>query len=151
MKVFIARHGEATFDAPSDYERPLTTRGQDVTMRLVSSHLQELGEVTEIWCSHLTRAVQTATIYADALSLKINRKTFLSPDGAPTQVIRQLEKAKDVEAILLVSHQPLVGDLAAALCGDHGRAHPFVTSEVLVLEMDYPAAAIASQVANFLP
>lgn len=151
MKVFVARHGEASFDAPSDHERPLTERGESVSKALVLAHLDELQQIQEIWCSHLTRAVQTATLYADALSLKLNRKTFLSPEGSPSQVIRQLEKKQELKAVLLVSHQPLVGDLVGQLCGDPYSAHPFVTSEVVVLDMDYPAAGMAEKVADFLP
>lgn len=151
MKVFIARHGEASFDAPSDFERNLTQKGEATTQRLVDSNLEQLKSVSEIWCSHLTRAVQTADIYARALSLKPQRQTFLTPDSSPAQVLRKLEKHADIEAILLVSHQPLVGDLTGLLCGNGYGAHPFATSEVVVLEMDYPAQGMASKIANFLP
>lgn len=153
MKVFIARHGEASFNAPSDFERPLTDNGSSTTRKLVEANLSALQEVEVIWCSHLTRAIQTAEIYGSALSLVPEKKTFLPPESQPAKVIKALEAAEaDYQSILIVSHQPLVGDLVSALCeGNDFRGHPFTTSEVVVLEMDYPAAGIATKIANFLP
>lgn len=152
MRLFIARHGEASFDAPSDHERPLTERGIAVTERLVEQNLAQLQEVDAIWCSRLTRAIQTASIYSKALSLSASQKPYLSPDSSPGAVLKALDEEAQDQTLLLVSHQPLVGDLVSLLCGDNVYlGHPFTTSEVVVLEMDYPAAGLASKVANFLP
>lgn len=153
MKVFIARHGEASFDAPSDHERPLTPNGEAVTRKLVEANLEALNEVEVIWCSHLKRAIQTADIYAGALSIEPIKKPFLSPESQPARVIKEIEAQEaEFQSILLVSHQPLVGDLVSLFGnGNIYGAHPFSTSEVVVLEMDYPGEGMASQIANFLP
>ena len=151
MKLYVSRHGEASFDAESDYSRPLTDRGITQTRRLLEEHIEELKTIRSIWASPLLRAQQTAKIYADVLACEVQTQTFLTPDSSPASVLRQLEKV-DSDQLLLVSHQPLVGELASFLLeGNLYSSHPFITSELVVFECELMAPGMASIVADYMP
>jgi phosphohistidine phosphatase len=151
MKLFIARHGQASFDAASDQERPLTKIGIDQTKELIQGNLPALQEVETIWSSTLVRAKQTASYYADALDLDVQVKSFLTPDSAVQLVLKRLHSFEG-KSLLIVSHQPLVGELVSLLTeGNVYRAHPYGTSEVVVLECELPEAGLANIIGNYLP
>ena len=151
MKLFISRHGEASFDADSDFSRPLTERGLAQTSTLVTENAANLAQVSAIWASPLLRAQQTASVYQEALKLEIQTKSFVTPDASPKQVLRQLNRA-GIDNLLIVSHQPLVGDLVSLLVeGNTYHAHPFVTSELVVLEYDLMEAGLSSLIKDIIP
>ena len=81
MKIFIGRHGQASFDATSDWARPLTDTGIAETEKLRDKYLPELKQVERVWASDLKRAQETASLYANTLHLTVDTKNFLSPDG----------------------------------------------------------------------
>jgi phosphohistidine phosphatase len=151
MKLFIARHGEASFDADTDFSRPLTQRGIDQTRVLADQNLSTLNEVRSIWASPLLRAQQTAKIYQEILELDIHTQPFITPDSSPKQVLRQLSKA-NLDSLLIVSHQPLVGDLVSLLVeGNCFQPHPFVTSELVVLECDMFEPGLSHLIKDIIP
>ena len=90
MRIYIARHGEASFNAKTDRSRPLTPRGVDVTKALIDTHLQQLKEINLIWSSDLLRARETAAIYSQELGLNVEENSKLSPDGEPKKIIQML-------------------------------------------------------------
>jgi len=152
MKLFIARHGEASFNAPSDRERPLTQNGLAVTARLADKHMQDLQPVSRIWCSDLVRAKETASIYAEILSHAAEPKSCLAPDCEPEEVLEELQSLTPEESLLIVSHQPLIGDLVSFLCvGNVYESHPFMTSEIVVLECETFVRGTARLVSDFRP
>lgn len=145
MNLFVIRHGEASMDAPSDALRPLTERGRMQTAANIEKHLDSLNVVTDIWVSQLLRAQQTAEIVAQRLSIQPQTQRFLTPDSDPTRVVRALEEEATGKTVLLVSHQPLVGNLVSLLCeGHHYAPHPFGTSEMVQLEYEHPASGLAT-------
>lgn len=151
MKLFISRHGEASFDAESDFSRPLTERGVQQTSALAKEHLSILSEVSQIWVSPLLRAQQTAKVYQDQLKCDVHTKPFIIPDSSPKQVLRQLNQA-GIDNVLLVSHQPLVGDLVSLLVeGNTYQPHPFITSELVVLELELMEAGLAYLHQDLIP
>lgn len=152
MKLFIGRHGEASFNAESDRERPLTLAGIAETEKLRDQYLSELKQAQMIWVSSLKRANETACIYADKLNLKLETQTFLSPDCEADRVLKKLQSLDTDASVLIVSHQPLVGELVSLLCeGNIYAAHPYVTSEIVVVEckMAEPGMGVIS--GNFQP
>ncbi len=151
-RVFIGRHGEASFNAPSDRERPLTERGIKATRDLAERHKDAYAEVTEIWCSHLVRARETAAIYGKLLGLTPQPKDFLAPDCEPEEVLKELNAHQQTGDLMIVSHQPLVGDLVSWLCaGNVFDGHPYSTSEMLQLEAEVFSRGTAKITADFLP
>ena len=155
MLLYIARHGEATFNAPSDRERPLTPYGITATTALIDRHEKEFLGIQRIWSSELTRAIETATIYSNKLNIDVTRHRFLAPEAQLELIIERLQwyaqEAKGAP-LLMVSHQPLIGDLVSVLCfGNVYDPYPFITSEVALLECDIPAPGLCELKATFRP
>jgi phosphohistidine phosphatase len=113
MKLFIGRHGQASFNAESDRARPLTAVGITETENLLDLYISELKQAQVIWASDLTRANETACIYADKLDLEIETKNFLSPDCEAERVVKKLHALEPDACVLIVSHQPRVGELVS--------------------------------------
>ena len=152
MKLFIGRHGQASFDAESDRARPLTPMGITETENLLDQNISELKQAQVIWVSDLKRANETACIYADKLELKIETKNFLSPDCEADRVVKELQALESDACILIVSHQPLVGELVSLLCeGNIYAAHPYVTSEIVVVECEMAVPGMGSLIGDFQP
>ncbi len=146
------RHAQASFNAASDRDRAITDLGARQTKELLEKNTDNLSAVRTIWSSDLLRAKQTAKIAADLLNLSVNEKTFLSPDGDPRKVLAELDKLDSDETLLMVSHQPLVGELVSLLVnGNFQKAHPYATSEFLLLDLDMAQPGMATLVRQYLP
>lgn len=139
-RLFVFRHGEASFRAATDFERLLTPSGVRQTEKVVA-HLSEafndLDQVsTELWASPLYRAQQTAQLVSSHLDLAVQTKDYLTPDDHPVAVVDNLIAAGSTPRnLILVSHMPLVSGLIAYLQEGHVRPqYSFQTSECVVLE-----------------
>jgi len=132
------RHGEASLQAPSDIERPLTERGMAQTKSLLKRYANDFSSIKTIYASPYLRAQQTAELVSDALGLPISTMTSITPDGNPRRVSDELFETKESAGdIILITHMPFVGGLNSLLtCGDSSYPEPFVTSQVVVLEAE---------------
>ena len=144
MKVWILRHGEAQAHARTDAERNLTEHGRAEVSRS-AAHLigQPLGAII---ASPYVRAQQTAQLVRDVLGFQPEIRTvpWLTPDGDVQRVLEKLDSDDDV---LLVSHQPLVGNLISFLQHGHQRQpQPMYTASLAELEGDFPLAGLMSLV-----
>ena len=142
MKLWILRHGEAESHASSDAQRNLTERGREEVLHS-AAHL--IGQpISAIIASPYVRAQQTAQLVREALGFvpEIRTVSWLTPDGNPLQV---LEKLDTDDNVLLVSHQPLVGNLISFLQHGHQRQpQPMHTASLAELEGDFPLAGLMS-------
>jgi phosphohistidine phosphatase len=121
MKLWVLRHGEAVphGSRPHDSERELTDNGRKEVLR---SAEQLLGQrLTAIYASPYLRAQETAQLVREVLGFEPEIRTveWLTPDTEPDKVAEQMVAVSDV---LLVSHNPLVGNLLSYL--QHGAGHP---------------------------
>jgi phosphohistidine phosphatase len=131
-ELFIMRHGLAVLRSgtavPDDAKRPLTPEGRQ-KMRGIASGLVHLGlEVDWIVSSPLVRAVETAEIVGEALSSKpqLEMCDALRPGGSGEALITFLAKRKDRRRVLVVGHEPDLGESAARLIGAGRNANmPF--------------------------
>lgn len=117
MKLWLLRHGEAEPRARSDAERALTERGRK-EVRQSAKRLR--GEViAHILVSPYRRAQQSAELVREALGLDLPLTTldWLTPDDDPRQVACRLDAYPG--NCLLVSHNPLLGQLAGLLLQGH--------------------------------
>ncbi|BCX70007.1 phosphohistidine phosphatase SixA [Pseudomonas izuensis] len=121
MKLWVLRHGEAEphGSKPHDSERELTANGREEVLRTAANLVGQ--PLTAIYASPYMRAQQTAHLVKDALGFEPEIRTveWLTPDFDPDRVTDQL---KSVTNVLLVSHNPLVGNLLSYL--QHGAGHP---------------------------
>ncbi|MCW8275608.1 phosphohistidine phosphatase SixA [Pseudomonas sp. PCH199] len=121
MKLWVLRHGEAVphGSTPHDSERELTANGRAEVLRAAANLIGQ--PLTAIYASPYVRAQQTAQLVRDTLGFgpEIRIVEWLTPDVDPDRVTDQL---KSVTNVLLVSHNPLVGNLLSYL--QHGAGHP---------------------------
>ncbi|MBZ9783515.1 phosphohistidine phosphatase SixA [Pseudomonas sp. REP124] len=121
MKLWVLRHGEAEPHGSQshDSQRALTEHGREEVLR---SAARLMGQpVTAIYSSPYLRAQQTAQLVREALGFEPEIRTvdWLTPESDPDKVAEQLVAVSNV---LLVSHNPLVGNLLSYL--QHGAGHP---------------------------
>jgi phosphohistidine phosphatase len=120
MKLWVLRHGEAEpHGTRPDSERTLTAHGREEVLRAAACLMGK--PLTAIYASPYQRAQETAEIVRAALNFapEIRTVDWLTPDTDPDKVAEQLVSVSDV---LLVSHNPLVGNLLSYL--QHGAGHP---------------------------
>lgn len=145
--VLIMRHGEAAPGFP-DHARPLTPRGEreaETMARWLASRIEQ-GELARptLYASPYLRAQQTAQRISDALGAPLNTLPFITPEDPPGDVSEWLLNHPFDTPIMLVSHMPLVGDLAGLLVeGAPSQGVGFPTAAIAELEADVWAAGCA--------
>ncbi|ARD12935.1 MULTISPECIES: phosphohistidine phosphatase SixA [Pseudomonas] len=140
MKVWVLRHGEAQSRARSDAERELTAHGREEVLKS-AVHLTDKA-VRRIIASPYVRAQQTAELVRQSLGFNdpVVTVPWLTPDSSPREVLLQLDKL-GVDEVLLVSHQPLVGELIGVLAhGSPQQAEPMSTASLAELEGEFVLA-----------
>jgi len=122
LQLYLIRHGIAAErgpEYPDDSKRPLTGKGI-TALRREAKALNELDTTFElIITSPLTRARQTADVFAEHLSGKptVSTSDALAPAGTPSAVLQELARHPRKQRIALVGHEPNMGELAARLIG----------------------------------
>lgn len=139
MKLWVLRHGEAEpYGSKPDSERALTAHGREEALR---SAAELIGQpISAIYASPYLRAQQTAQLVREALGYEPDIRTveWLTPDNRPQAVAEQLVS---VDYALLVSHNPLVGNLLGYLQHGHVQQPEAVkTAGLAELEGDLPLA-----------
>ncbi len=147
MDLFILRHGEAVREASHDRERCLTGHGREELHGVLSSCRAELSGVRHLLVSPYMRAQQTAEIATEYLDPAVVTRTseLLVPEANPTELLdylQQIQQRGELQSVLLVSHQPLVGVLLDKLCGfDVGR-YRMGTSALAFIQAHIVAAGL---------
>jgi len=149
MKLWLLRHGEAEARAPSDEVRELTAVGRAEVLR---SALQLQGaELELILASPYVRAQQTAALVQQQLAWpgELCNAPWATPDGEPERALAELSQL-GVKELLLVTHNPFVGELAGWLQQGHRQAPvPMSTASLLCLEAALPLAGGFDLVSRF--
>ena len=121
MNLYLMRHGIAVaaddLGVIQDQERPLTSKGIK-RMRRAARGLRRLEiEFDGILTSPLVRARQTADIIAAALGMesRLEEITELAPESSVEHLIFGLTRYQERDQLLLVGHQPLLGQTLASL------------------------------------
>ncbi|MBM4194736.1 MAG: phosphohistidine phosphatase SixA [Gemmatimonadetes bacterium] len=139
-ELYLVRHAiaaERGDDWPDDDKRPLTERGISRFREVVQGLANLDVAVDEIFTSPLVRAKQTADLLAAGLPGKASVKILdaLAPGHSPASVLAQLSRTAKRRRIMLVGHEPDLGELAAHLIGA-GRALPFKKGGVCRVEVE---------------
>lgn len=142
LMVYLMRHGIAEEPRPgvADAERALTEEGVRKTTR-VAEGLRALDVRPDaILASPLRRARETARIAGRILAPQraIELTPLLAGGAAPEAIVKGLRPPRGAVRVLLVGHQPDLGDLASYLLT--GAAHraplPFKKAGVAAIEVD---------------
>ena len=119
MDLILWRHAEAEDlglpDAAAiiDSERSLTARGEKQAARMAQWLDRQLPEGTRIWVSPARRCEQTAL----ALGRKYKLRAELAVDSTPTQLLELVQWPACKSPVLVIGHQPVLGQTIAQLLG----------------------------------
>ena len=115
MNIVVLRHGQAEGYAQTDAQRHLTDRGLRDTEQ-AGKCLASLGlQFDDVWVSPYVRTQQTAKqVLKSYPQLEVNTQDILTPESNP-QVVFDAIKHSGLDDLLIISHQPLVGELLALL------------------------------------
>jgi len=122
MNVYLMRHGLAvergTPGYNSDEERPLTPKGERKVLRVADALLKLEISFDAILSSPLLRAKQTAALLSREMKSKqkVQLTEHLAPGGNVKKLVYLIHHLRVVpENVLLVGHEPDLGELTAAL------------------------------------
>jgi phosphohistidine phosphatase len=145
MKLLLMRHGEASFNASTDAQRPLTQDGSASVIEQSQNIIVPWHEFTGLWASPYVRAQQTASLllqnYAHKKhNLSLRSLDCITPHGEIMQV-QEFLLAQQHEGIILVTHQPLISGLIGHFChADEYLGEPMMPASMALLEGDVAAA-----------
>ncbi len=117
--IYLVRHGIAGI-APagmSDNDRALTPDGK-VKIRRMAAGLKRLGVAPDVVLSSpLRRAEQTAAVMTKTLArqLRVEIYPLLAPGHEAAEVLRGLRPHRAARELVMVGHQPDLGQLASYL------------------------------------
>lgn len=115
MDLILWRHAEAQewVEGCDDMQRPLTSRGEKQAARMAQWLDRQLPEAARIICSPARRTEQTVL----ALGRKYKLRSELSPDGIPEQLLELVQWPKGKVPMLVIGHQPTLGQTVPKLLG----------------------------------
>lgn len=113
MDLILWRHAEAEDPEPgmSDLERALTGKGQKQARRMGQWLDAQLPDSCKVLVSPAIRTLQTA----DALGRKYRIHNDLAPGADPTDILKAANWPANKDTVLIVGHQPTLGQVAALL------------------------------------
>jgi len=142
FRLYLVRHGEAG-SAVQDSQRELTARGRAQTQSLCEQVASQLPDIPQtLLVSPYTRAVQTADIVRSVLMPDVTDPASyrlapcLTPNEYPEKVAAFLDAQSSlVWPVVMVGHQPLLGEILAWLTDRPELAHGVATSSISALDL----------------
>jgi phosphohistidine phosphatase len=119
MRIYLLRHGIAEDAGPRtpDARRALTDKGRTKLAGVL--HLARRADVRPdlVLTSPLVRALETAEMAREILGVEspAQQTGVLVPEGSPRTVWEELRGLRNLDAVLLAGHEPLLSQLAAWL------------------------------------
>ncbi|EHL20938.1 MULTISPECIES: histidine phosphatase family protein [unclassified Acidovorax] len=115
MDLILWRHAEAedVEDGSEDLARALTPRGEKQAARMAAWLDRQLPEGLRVLASPSRRTEQTAR----ALGRKFKMRAELLPGGSPQDLLELAQWPRAKGAVLVVGHQPMLGQTIAQLMG----------------------------------
>ncbi|MBZ0187743.1 MAG: phosphohistidine phosphatase SixA, partial [Candidatus Obscuribacterales bacterium] len=135
-----------TSEIRHDGQRPLSEQGI-IETNMMGSALKTLGcKPNPIISSPLVRACQTADIFKEHLGGDHKITGCLAPGGGPEEVFDYLEKYEDNDEVMLIGHEPDIGEIVAELVGGSKQfCMPFKKTAVCLVEVaDMPPVLAGS-------
>lgn len=113
--LLLLRHAKSNWDDPSlaDHDRPLAPRGRKAAKRIRAYLRREQVRVDLVLCSSARRAHETLDLIVPSGEVRIERELY----GAPAdELLERLRRVSDeVDAVMLIGHEPAIRDLAVRL------------------------------------
>ena len=115
MDLILWRHAEAEDGVP-DHSRELTAKGIKQAKKIAAFLHQHLPREHRILVSPATRTQQTAAALTDHFTLA----PTIAPGASAQDVLQAAHWPDARDAVLVVGHQPTLGEVAAQLLGCEG-------------------------------
>lgn len=149
--LLVLRHAQAEDSAACDFERVLTPKGKKQA-RAVGRFCSAHGLVPAlILTSPVVRAFATAELVAGAMGTNptIIPVPSLACGASPEDIFSTIREHADVAGcILIVGHQPDLGDFLASALGCEGNA--ITLKKASLARLDLPAIRRGAAVLDFL-
>lgn len=157
MKILLMRHGEASVEAKRDFDRKLTPKGREV-VDWRGAQLKEQGiVVAKLVVSPYIRTLETAELIQAKLGgverVESNR---ITPDVIIDEALAELRDqtsggkldvlSEEAGAVMVITHQPLIGILIEYLTGHARPMHP---GDMVMIETPAIAAGFGEIVCEF--
>lgn len=115
MDLILWRHAEAEEgpEGTDDLTRALTARGEKQAARMAAWLDRQLPEGLRVLASPARRTEQTAS----ALGRKFKMRAELLPGAAPHDLLELAQWPRAKGAVLIVGHQPVLGQTISLLLG----------------------------------
>ena len=133
-QLFLLRHAKSSWDEPSlaDHDRPLAPRGRKAAKRIGAHVRREQIRVALVLCSSARRARETLDLVAPPGEVRIERELY---GATAAELLERLRRVPDdVDAVMLIGHEPAVRDLAVGLVADGSE----------LTDRKFPTAALAT-------
>ena len=149
MRLFLMRHGEASYQANSDKERVLTELGIEQSQTMAKWLMKDISQFDLVLVSPFVRAQQT---WKNLLDLNIRSKKVctlseLTPSSDPSQsstAISAYAEHYQAETVLVVAHMPLLGYLVNEFVPSE-EPPIFATAGIAILDLSYDDKVLVSQ------
>lgn len=140
MKIVLFRHGPAGDPDPlrweHDRDRPLTARGMDRTRAAARGLRSLVDEASILLTSPYIRALGTAHILAEVFGIPtIETLDALACGGPPRSVLAAVARLQPDQTVILVGHEPDLGNLAGIMIGST-RALPLKKAGAVAVEFE---------------
>jgi phosphohistidine phosphatase len=122
MELIFWRHAEAEDEREglADLERALTARGEKQAARVAAWLDRQLPEGTRILCSPALRCEQTV----QPLGRKYKLREDLQPGAIPAALLDAAQWPVAKQPVLIVGHQPAIGETLGQLLRIEGGGVP---------------------------
>jgi phosphohistidine phosphatase len=125
MDLILWRHAEAE-DSEPDLQRALTAKGHKQARKMAEWLGTQLPDGCKIFVSPARRTIQTV----EPIGRKYRVAPQLAPGAGPLDILRTVNWPNAKETVLVVGHQPTLGQVAALLLT--GKAHDWEIKKAAV-------------------
>lgn len=151
LRVIAVRHAKPV-DDPSlgDNERSLSEEGKIVQKKMTEELKKQGIQPTEIWSSPLLRAKQTAEIIGEVFGVDYETESALGLAFNEHELIVRLQNCKPNSTIVLVGHDPTLGDFCNEMVGDELLADGIAKSGAAIVEFSDKVAFGLGNLLNYI-
>ena len=144
-QLFLLRHAKSSWDKPAlaDHDRPLAPRGREAAQRMGAHMRREHTRVALVLCSSARRARETLDLVAPPGEVRIERELY---GATAAELLERLRRVPDdVDAVMLIGHEPAMRDLAVGLVGGENELtdRKFPTAALATLTFSGPWSTLA--------